>query len=131
MSGHQTAQVTTIFVSAVESSRDAGRPIDSSHHKAEYAKPYPTPLGDSKPTADGTEHPVRTVRNMAGLPVEGRDAEHITVASSNAGRLRRWLMREPFQRRHRRCEKVFAAGRDNPRRVRRDRRGDIGVGGII
>jgi hypothetical protein len=51
---------------AVESSRDAGRPIDPSHHKAEYGKPYPTSLGDAKSTADDDEHPLRTVRNMAG-----------------------------------------------------------------
>ena len=51
---------------AVESSRDAGRPIDSSHHQAEYAKPYPTPLGDSKPTASRDEQPGKTARNMQG-----------------------------------------------------------------
>jgi hypothetical protein len=33
MSCSHAAQITTIFVSAVESSRDAGRPIDSSHHR--------------------------------------------------------------------------------------------------
>jgi hypothetical protein len=54
MNGTQTTQLTTIFVSAVESSRDAGRPIDPSHHQAEYGKPYPTPLGDPKPTAAAT-----------------------------------------------------------------------------
>jgi hypothetical protein len=66
MSSSRTAQLATIFVSAVESSRDAGRPIDPSHHKAEYGKPYPTSLGDAKSTADDDEHPLRTVRNMAG-----------------------------------------------------------------
>jgi hypothetical protein len=54
MNSSQTAQLATIFVSAVESSRDARRPIDSSHQQAEYAKPYPTPLGDSKDTAAAT-----------------------------------------------------------------------------
>jgi hypothetical protein len=33
MSGTQTTQLTTIFVSAVESSRDAGRPILLGHEQ--------------------------------------------------------------------------------------------------
>lgn len=71
MSGWHTTQLTTIFVSAVESSRDAGRPIDSSHRRPEYGELYPTSLGDSKPTADSHEHPARTVRNMQGYQLRG------------------------------------------------------------
>jgi hypothetical protein len=75
---HRTSQ------SAVESSRDAGRPIDSSHHWAEYGKPYPTSLGGSKPTADSHEHPARTVRNMAGY-----HAANVSVIESHHGVCRR------------------------------------------
>ena len=40
MSGWQTTQLTTIFVSAVESSRDSGRPIYFGHHSRQRHKSH-------------------------------------------------------------------------------------------
>ena len=57
MSGHQTAQVTTIFVSAVESSRDDGRPISYGHkarrtHESHTRRPWV--IRSLRPTAPNT-----------------------------------------------------------------------------
>ncbi len=56
MSGHQTAQVTTIFVSAVESSRDDGRPILLGHRRLSHESHTRRPWVNRslRPTAPNT-----------------------------------------------------------------------------
>ena len=59
------------IVTGDSSAAISGRVV-TGRRAANRSEPYrgrtrkPTPLGDLKPTADGNEHPARTVRNTAG-----------------------------------------------------------------